>query len=368
MSAPEIVTATRDYERWMADRIAVVRGDLVFKHEQMDKDLFSFFRATFYRWAQVWPDACADLAGAPPVQAVGDLHVENFGTWRDGEGRLVWGINDFDEAHPLAYTIDLTRLATSAFIAIRDDHMALTPRLACEAILSGYKESLARGGGPLVLAESNRWLRRLAISALGDPARFWKRMDDLSLSHSKVPESADLALRKALVQPVPYRVARRRVGDGSLGRQRLVAMGQWRGARVAREAKSLLPSAWLWAHPERGDRRNGYMTTVNAAVRCPDPFLAVTDGWIVRRLAPDCARIELAMLPTKRDDERLLHAMGWETANIHLGSLIEDAAIVADMKARPTEWLRDASRRMLEAVERDWKRWRGWRGRVTRPV
>jgi len=32
------------------------------------------------------------------VLAVGDLHVENFGTWRDAEGRLIWGVNDFDES------------------------------------------------------------------------------------------------------------------------------------------------------------------------------------------------------------------------------------------------------------------------------
>jgi hypothetical protein len=351
----------------MAALIPVVRADLAFKHEQMDKDLFAFFRATFYRWAQVWPDLCADLAGAPQVLAVGDLHVENFGTWRDAEGRLVWGVNDFDEAHPLAYTLDLTRLATSAILAISDNHLAITPRLACDAILSGYRDSLARGGAPLVLAEAHRWLRRLAMSALGDPVRFWKRMDDLAPLRSKAPESANEALRQALVQPIPYRVARRRVGDGSLGRQRLVATGEWRGARVAREAKSLLPSAWLWAHPERGDARDDYMRTVNAAVRCRDPFLGVSGGWIVRRLAPDCARIELGMLPMKRDDERLLHAMGWETANIHLGSLIEHDAIAADMKARPGDWLRDASRRMLQAVERDWKRWRGSRTRVARP-
>jgi hypothetical protein len=37
-------------------------------------------------------------AGAPVVTGVGDLHVENFGTWRDADARLVWGVNDFDEA------------------------------------------------------------------------------------------------------------------------------------------------------------------------------------------------------------------------------------------------------------------------------
>ena len=39
---------------------------------------FPFFRATFYRWAQLYPEVCADCADAPEVLAVGDLHVENF--------------------------------------------------------------------------------------------------------------------------------------------------------------------------------------------------------------------------------------------------------------------------------------------------
>ena len=35
---------------------------------------------------------------APKVLAVGDIHIENYGSWRDAEGRVVWGVNDFDEA------------------------------------------------------------------------------------------------------------------------------------------------------------------------------------------------------------------------------------------------------------------------------
>src|SRR4030088_1982302 len=177
MATADIVTATRAYERWMARQIPIVRADLTYKHERMEADLFAFLRATFYRWAQVWPDVCADLATAPQVLAAGDVHLENFGTWRDAEGRLVWGIDDFDEAHTLPYTVDLTRLATSALLAIRGDPLALRPRLACDAILSGYTESLLAGGRPFVLAERDRWLQKLAITALGDPLRFWKQMD-----------------------------------------------------------------------------------------------------------------------------------------------------------------------------------------------
>ena len=49
--------------------------------------------------------------------AVGDIHLENFGTWRDADGRLVWGVNDFDEAAEMPYALDLIRLATSALVA-----------------------------------------------------------------------------------------------------------------------------------------------------------------------------------------------------------------------------------------------------------
>ena len=76
---------------------------------------------------------------------VGDLHVESFGTWRDAEGRLVWGVNDFDEAWPAAYTVDLVRLTASAYLAVEDQHLAVTRREA--------REAMAKGGAPYVLAE-----------------------------------------------------------------------------------------------------------------------------------------------------------------------------------------------------------------------
>ena len=83
------------------------------------------FRATCYRWMQVWPEVCADLATAPVLRAVADLHVENFGTWRDSDGRLIWGINDFDEACVFPYTSDLVRLVVSAKLAGRAEHLAV---------------------------------------------------------------------------------------------------------------------------------------------------------------------------------------------------------------------------------------------------
>src|SRR5438132_7432168 len=112
-----IVEATARYEAWLAERVPVVKADLAHKHRAMSAGIFPFRRATVYRGADRWRAIAGDVAVAPTVLAVGDLHVENFGTWRDAEGRLVWGVNDFDEAWPLPYTNDLVRLATSALLA-----------------------------------------------------------------------------------------------------------------------------------------------------------------------------------------------------------------------------------------------------------
>src|SRR5580765_3171358 len=137
-----IVEATADFENWLAQQLPIVKQDLKTKHEQMALAAFPFFRATFYRWLELWPHLCGDLAAAPSVLAVGDLHIENFGTWRDLEGRLIWGVNDLDEAWSQPYTNDLVRLTTSAYLAIDAAHLHLTHAEAAEAILDGYRSGL----------------------------------------------------------------------------------------------------------------------------------------------------------------------------------------------------------------------------------
>jgi len=124
----DIREATSGYERWLKQCVPLLQGDLDLKHRLMAADVFSFLRATFYRWSQLWPELCAETTAAPRVLAVGDLHVENFGTWRDAEGRLIWGVNDFDETATLPYTQDLVRLATSALMAVEESRLTLSSR------------------------------------------------------------------------------------------------------------------------------------------------------------------------------------------------------------------------------------------------
>jgi len=359
----DITEVTRQYETRLAQQIPLMLSDLTRKHQQMAADPFSFLRATFYRWAQLFASTCAELARAPAVLAVGDLHIENFGTWRDREGRLIWGINDLDEACPLSYANDLLRLAVSVKLAIDSSQLSIDFTDACDALLTGYTEAINHPGQPFVLAESHGWLRELATSNLRDPARFWSQLDQLPTVTEMVPPDALAALEQALPENgMAYRIVHRLAGLGSLGRQRWLALADWHGGKIAREAKPLVPSAALWAVAENS-QEIFFERLQSAAVRMPDPYLMVHGRWLVRRLAPDCARIELASLPQSRDEAHLLRVMGHETANLHLGSREAVAAVQADLQWRTATWLHEAAKNMAHATTEDWLIWKagiGW--------
>ena len=344
-----IQKATQRYETWLGRHLRILPEDLELKHKAMRSQPFPFLRATYYRWAQTFPEICADLARAPKALAVGDLHVENFGTWRDIEGRLIWGINDFDEAWALPYTHDLVRLATSALLAKMD----CDPKAGIGAIVKGYAEAVAAGGQPFALAEHHTALRTMAIHRLHDVQAYWQKLLGLPELKKKPPAGAVKAIERMMPERrLAWRVSHRVAGLGSLGRERYVAVAQWRGGAVAREAKALAPSACVWAAEGKGTAPIHYQEILDRSVRCPDPFVRLQKRWIVRRLAPDCSRIELAALPAEHDILRLLHAMGWETANIHLGTL-KPRVILADLKKRGRGWLVKAARQMEKSVLAD---------------
>ena len=355
---PDIVQATADFEKWASRHVRMVPSDVKLKHLNMAKSAFPFFRATFYRWAQWWPLICPQLARAPQVLAVGDLHVENFGTWRDSEGRLIWGVNDFDEAWPASYAVDLVRLVASCYLAIEEEHLSVSRKEAWRAIVQGYRDSLAKGGAPFVLAEHHRWLRLLALNELRDPVVFWHKIRSCPRYKGTLPKDVLKLLHGSMpLRTLSYELKSRVAGLGSLGHPRVLALAAWHGAHVVREAKQLTPSAWIWAKGLHTAELR-CLELVTTAVRILDPHVHFASHWIVRRLAPDCCHIEIQTLPEERDEERLLYYMGWETANIHLGSQKAIPAVRRDLAARNDRWLHKAAKAMLKVTLDDWKVWR----------
>ena len=150
------------YEAWLKQALGGVvdRSGLARKHKKMADGPFPFLRGTYWRYAETLLVDCPEIAKAPPILAVGDIHAENFGTWRDAEGRLVWGINDFDEAARMPYAADLVRLATSLVLAGHDSPRGA--KAVCRVLLEGYREGLD-DQQPIVIESTYGWLRKAVM-------------------------------------------------------------------------------------------------------------------------------------------------------------------------------------------------------------
>ena len=121
--------AHHDRSEVIVDRLQTMFSDVMqqapdafrTKFRKMARDPFAFYRGTavlFYN--DVGPDG--DFGGRDEpwmaehgdrVWIQGDLHVENFGTYMNADGRLVFDVNDFDEAYLAPWTWDLRRFVAS---------------------------------------------------------------------------------------------------------------------------------------------------------------------------------------------------------------------------------------------------------------
>ncbi|MBN9101719.1 MAG: DUF2252 family protein [Pseudonocardia sp.] len=353
MPLPDVLAATRSYEEWAAACTPITAAGRADRHRLMAKDPFAFLRGSYYRWAQRWAREAGPLADAVPVLAVGDAHIENFGTWRDAEGRLAWGVNDLDEADTLPWPGDLVRLLASAMLAARTSRLGIAPATAAAAILKGYTGALDAGGDPVLLDGGCDDLHLGRGPAGG--ARFWRRIARLHAA-GDVPAGVGGALRAALPDGTRgVRILSRTAGMGSRDHLRFVAVGTWSGGPVAREVKALSPPAtrWLRGDPPAADAAGAGGKELAGRIRhSPDPSLCIAHGWVLRRLAPDCRRVELSDLPAVRKEKRLLRAMGREIANVHLAS-VDAAVLQADLAARPDGWLLEAARGAVHEVRAD---------------
>ncbi len=356
MANMTIVDSTKAYERRLRTQLdgEIVVEDLRRKHEKMAEAPFAFLRATYWRWAETILQVCPSLAGAPPVLAVGDIHLENFGTWRDIEGRLVWGANDFDEAAEMPYVIDLLRLGVSAALGYPDADPEVH---ICAPILKGYARGLADPHA-IVLDQDYAWLRKRTVVSNKERREFWEKIEALTPPKTPPPKRYIEVLRKALPDPkIKMLVSRRAAGAGSLGRPRWVGAGEWNGGRVVREAKAIVPPAWTLVGG-RGAKAIRCYEIATGRYRAPDPWYSVSGDIVVRRLSPNNRKIEADKQPSELTSAKMLRAMGRDLAAIHLGIADRRAAIENDLGKRKRNWLVAAGERAAEFVRRDHGEWK----------
>ncbi len=104
-------TLIEAFEPLMQADPAAFRG----KFRKMAADPFAFYRGSacvFYADMAATRDRYADERTSR-VWIHGDLHAENFGTYMNSEGMLVFDVNDFDEAYVGHFSWDLRRFVAS---------------------------------------------------------------------------------------------------------------------------------------------------------------------------------------------------------------------------------------------------------------
>jgi uncharacterized protein (DUF2252 family) len=338
------------YEKWLRKHCDVVQAGLDAKGERMRESAFVFLRATYFRWARTIESVCPELADAPRVTCVGDIHLENFGTWRDADSRLVWGVNDFDEAAVMPYAYDLVRLAVSARLAPR---LTVGPERAAAAILAGYRKGLAKPRSVL-LDEVAQWLRPFVDGDQKANRKFWREVD--GDPEARPPPDARRALQKSLPAGAEIvRFSSRQKGGGGLGRPRYLVMANWNSGRVVREAKALVPSAWDWAHGKK-HRRSRLLELAYGGHRSPDPQLHTAAGYIIRRIAPDSRKVEIKEVERQGLSPRLLVAMGADLGAIHAADP-RAWRIAEDLEQREPKWLQRAAHAAQEMTNVDFASW-----------
>lgn len=347
-----ILQSTKAYEAWLRAQLGadLVEADLDRKHRKMKSGGFAFLRASYWRWAEIVLDLCADLATGPAVLAIGDTHLENFGTWRDAEARLVWGANDFDDAATMPYGLDLLRLATSAAMARSDASLSVTAIAA--AILAGYRRGLAQPL-PIILERDHKWLRNAVLLPNDERKQFWDKFAALADCASPPAEKYLQALSASLPEPgIALTPKPRTAGTGSLGRPRFVALVDWRGGPVLREVKALAMSAWSLRH-DPTDTAIHAGVIADGRARSPDPLYKVTGDVLVRRLSPNSRKIEVDGDLDVLLSPDMLELMGFEIANCHANDATVIGAILDDLARRDGDWLHAAAKTMATAVAKE---------------
>ena len=367
---------------------------LALKYTNMRASPFVFLRGTCHLFYRRLPDAPV-LAEAPAVWCCGDLHLQNFGSYK-GDNRLVYfDINDFDESALAPASWDLVRFLASVLVGAGS--MDLKKKEAgelCDAFLDGYCLTLVSGKAGWVERETARGLigdlldslkGRLRPAFLDSRTELKGKRRRLRVDNGKALPATDEArakvtkligdLAESRDDPRFYEVldvARRIAGTGSLGVDRYVILVRGKDSpdgNYLLDLKETLPSsltpylktpqpAWK-TQAERVVEVERRLQAVPAAFL--KPIRVAKRDYVLRDLQPTSDRISLDEGRSGFDAVRgVVTEMGRILASAQLrsggrdGSAIADELIAFGQGAWRTALLAVA-RDCAVQVQKDWK-------------
>jgi len=136
-----------------------------------------------------------------------------------------------------------------------------------------------------------------------------------------------------------------------------VAVAEWRGGQIVREAKAFVPSAWNWARGLSPDR-SILLKVATGRFRSPDPLLDTDERFICRRIAADSTKVELGSHAGSKLQHKLLHAMGFDLGGIHAAQPRHARCIGEDLDERRASWLISATETASATIKKEHREWR----------
>ena len=366
---------------------------LAMKYAAMRASPFAFLRGTCHLFY-------AGLAhrgvfkSTPRVWSCGDLHLENFGSYK-GDNRLAYfDINDFDEAALAPAACDLARLLTSLRLAADGSSIrAEDADPLCAALIDSYAAALASGKAYWIERETGTGIVRELLDGLRErqrPAFLDSRTQrrgrrrTLRIDGSKaLPATPSQRARvvafmaefaKSQPEPAFYTVldvARRIAGTGSLGVDRFVVLVSGKGSpdgNYLLDLKQALPSSlagWDKADQPRWATEAVRTVTIQRRMQAVSvAFLhAVLFGeepYVLRALQPSEDRVALRVdSQSTADLDELARTLGRVVAWAQLrssgraGSATADELVDFGERRKWRSRLLDASKDLAAQVRAD---------------
>ena len=382
----------REIEQFNRNRDAHRLG---LKYAAMRRDPLTFLRGTCHLFYDRLPKEAA-FGSAPVVWSCGDLHFENFGSYKGNDGQVYFDINDFDEASLLPAAIDLLRLATSIVVICNQNANIgnASIRILINTLISAYRLTLSQGKALwFTPVTSQGEIHDLLLQAIDRKrvdfldrrtriVRGKRRLRHDTKRYLPVTEQENQNVRQCLdtfasTQPNPdfYQVldvANRVAGTGSLGLERYAVLIEGNGSKdrnhlldLKAAVPSIAASRWPDLQPqwpseaERICRTQFQMQAVSMAFL--HPIIWDQKPYILRALQPTEDRLALPGRDTSIDALMVtMKGLGQCLASAQLrssgrrGSATADALIAFASKRKWSNRLTDLACVMAAQVHTDW--------------
>ncbi len=371
---------------------------LAMKYAKMAQSPFIFLRGACHLFYDVLPDSPL-FRDAPLAWCCGDLHFENFGSYK-GDNRLVYfDINDYDEAALAPFTWDIIRLLTSiqcgadALNATHAETLAVS-----QSCLDAYRNALIIGKALWVERDTSVGLVNALLTTLQgrERAAFLDKRTirknhrrSLILDGIKALPASDLQNktvtdfmdRFAATQPSPkffevLDIGRRIAGTGSLGLERFVILVEGKGSpdgNYLLDIKEAKPSAMAPHLVRLGIKQPTWSDAASRVVSIQKRMQAVDHAFlqqvklgglpcILRGLQPSEDRVAIGEWGKKLDRlKEVVSTMGrvlaWDQlrASGRSGSANADELIAFAQRENWVTEMLDAAIGMTQTTQLQWK-------------